>query len=195
MTERRRRALDELGPRYRLDRRSDPARPLVLEVGCGMGEAAVAYAETHPEVDVLAVDVHTAGIASLLEQRAGEGPDNLFVERTDGLDLLDDRLGTGVLAGLLLFFPDPWPKARHHKRRFVRPDVLDLVADRLAPGAPFLVATDHAGYAEEAQKRLDAHPAFEGGRAPRPAWRPVTRYERAGLDAGREIVDLAYRRR
>ncbi len=195
MTERRRRALAELGPRFGLDRRPDRARRLVLEVGCGMGEAAVAHAIAHPDVDTFAVDVHTAGIATLLERRAVDGPDNLYVERADGLDVLDHRLGTGSLAGLLLFFPDPWPKARHHKRRFVRPDVLDLVADRLARGGAFLVATDDADYAEWAVEHLDDHPAFDGGRADRPAWRPITRYEQAGLDAGREIVDLAYRRR
>ncbi len=188
------RILDEDGPRFGLETRPDHARPLVLEVGCGNGDAALAFGAATPGVDLLAVDVHTPGVVRLLEERlAGQVP-NLFVERADGVDLLDHRLDAGSLAGLHLFFPDPWPKARHHKRRFVRPDVLDLVADRLAPGAPFLVASDVADYVEWTIEHLDAHPSFVGGVADRPSWRPVTRYERAGLDAGRQPVDLCYRR-
>ena len=133
-------------------------------------------------------------IRDRLEQRAADGPANLFVEHTDGLVLLDHGLSTDSLAGLHLFFPDPWPKTRHHKRRFVRPDVLDLLADRLQSGAVLLVATDVADYAAWAQDHLDAHPGFEGGVTERPVWRQRTRYEQAGLDAGRTIVDLAYRR-
>ncbi|WP_436794019.1 tRNA (guanine(46)-N(7))-methyltransferase TrmB [Actinospongicola halichondriae] len=185
--------LADLGPRHGLDTRQDRSRPLVLEVGSGDGGAALAFCAAFPDVDLVAIDVHTPGVVRLLEAcAAGEAP-NLFVERGDGLDLLDHRIESDALAGIHLFFPDPWPKARHHKRRFVRPDVLDLVADRLEPGAPFLLATDVADYVEWTIEHLDAHPSFAGGVADRPTWRPVTRYERAGLDAGRHSVDLHYR--
>lgn len=194
-TDRMRRVLDDAGPQHGLAARLDVHRPLVLEVGCGHGDAALAYATTHPATDLLAVDVHAPGIVRLLEECERGELSNLHVERGDAVALLDDRLGTGSLEGLHLFFPDPWPKARHHKRRFVRPDVLDLVADRLTAGASFLVATDHADYADWARAQLDAHAEFEGGPAERPRWRPVTRYEQAGIDAGRTIVDLAYVRR
>lgn len=194
-TERMQRALDRLAPDHGLGARTDPSRPLVLEVGCGNGDAALAFCAAEPLVDLLAVDVHVPGVVRLLEECAEGAAPNLFVERGDAVGVLDDRLGSGSLAGLHLFFPDPWPKARHHKRRFVRPDVLDLVADRLVPGAPFRLASDVADYVTWSLERLDAHPAFEGGVTERPPWRPITRYEAAGIEAGREPVDLTYRRR
>lgn len=186
------RVLDRLAPTYGLDARPEPSRPLVLEVGCGNGDAALAFCAAEPDVDLLAVDVHIPGVVRLLEACDAGGAPNLFVERGDALGILDDRLGTASLAGLHLFFPDPWPKARHHKRRFVRPDVLDLVADRLTTGAPFRIASDVADYVTWAIEHLDAHPAFDGGPTERPPWRPVTRYEAAGVEAGREPVDLTY---
>lgn len=189
-----RRVLDKLGPRHHLDARPDPSRPLVLEVGSGHGEAAMGYAVAHPEVDVVAVDVHTPGVVALLCAAHDAEVSNVFAMRADALDLLDDRLGPGSLAGLHLFFPDPWPKARHHKRRFVRPDLLDLLADRMVVGASFRMATDAADYAETARVHLDAHAAFQGGVVERPIWRPVTRYEAAAAAAGRSVTDLEYRR-
>ncbi len=187
--------LGDLGPRHHLDRRLDDQRPLVLEVGCGRGEAALDFALAHPDFDVLAADVHTPGVVALLEAAEASKASNVFAMRTDALDLLDHRIGPGELEGVHLFFPDPWPKTRHHKRRFVRPDVLDLLADRLRHGAPFRVATDVDDYARWACAHLDRHRAFEGGVAIRPAWRPVTRYEGAAIEAGRAVTDLTYRRR
>jgi len=187
-------ALAEIGPGYDLAHR-DPARPLVLEVGCGNGEAALAFADAHPELDVLAADVHTPGIAHLLLALDADPRPNVWVARADALDLLDDELATASLAGVHVFFPDPWPKARHRKRRFIRTDVLDLLADRIAHGGHLLVATDVEDYAHDARAELDAHPAFAGGPAERPAWRPVRGYEAKGAAAGRSIVELSYRRR
>lgn len=186
--------LRTLGPKRSVTDRS-ASRPLVLEVGCGHGEAAVALATGRPDLDVVAADVHTPGIVHLLEQAEAAGLGNVFVERADALDLLAGGLRDVELAGVHLFFPDPWPKARHRKRRFVRPDVLDLLADRLARGAPLLVATDVADYARGSIEHLDRHRAFAGGIAPRPAWRPVTRYEAAAIDAGRPVTELRYTRR
>ncbi|MFP5321919.1 MAG: tRNA (guanine(46)-N(7))-methyltransferase TrmB [Acidimicrobiia bacterium] len=185
-----RRALDDLAPRYELARR-DQARPLVLEVGCGHGDAALAYADAHPDIDLLATDVHAPGVAHLLLALEARHRPNVFVARRDALDLLDHELGTGSLAGVHVFFPDPWPKARHHKRRFLRPDVLDLLADRLRPGGRLLAATDVDDYAEAARGLLDAHPAFGPLHLGRPAWRPRRGYEEKALAAGRRIHELA----
>jgi len=187
-------ALAEIGPRHDLGRR-DRSRPLVLEVGCGHGSAALAFAAAHPDTDVLAADVHTPGIAHLLLALDADPRPNVFVARADALDLLDHELGPGSLAGVHVFFPDPWPKARHHKRRFIRRDVVDLLADRLVPGGHLLVATDIEDYARHARDVLDAHPEFGGGPGERPAWRPTDGYEDRGIGEGRTITELAYVRR
>lgn len=194
VTDPMRRALAEIGPRHDPARR-DPERPLVLEVGCGHGDAALAYADAHPGVDVLAADVHTPGIAHLLLALDARPRPNVWVARADALDVLDHDLGPGSLVGVHVFFPDPWPKVRHRKRRFVRPDVVDLLADRIVPGGHLLVATDIEDYAHHARAVLDGHAAFAGGDGPRPDWRPSEGYEAKGLAAGRTIVELAYRRR
>lgn len=187
-------ALAEIGPRYDITRR-DPTRPLVLEVGCGSGEAALAFADAHPDLDLLAADVHTPGIAHLLLALDAHPRPNVWVARADALDLLDHDLTTRSLVGVHVFFPDPWPKARHRKRRFIRSDVLDLLADRIAPDGHLLVATDVEDYARHARAELDAHPDFIGGSSERPGWRPAEGYEAKGAAAGRSIAELAYRRR
>lgn len=166
----------------------------MLEVGCGHGEAAVAFADDHPHLDVLATDVHAPGVARLLLALEAVSRPNVFVRQQDALDLLDHEVAAGELAGIHLFFPDPWPKARHHKRRFVRPDVVDLLVDRLAPGGTVLVATDVEAYARSARQVLDGHGALEGGPAARPAWRPHAGYEAKAVAAGRAVHELAYRR-
>lgn len=186
-------ALATIGPRRSLEAH-DPARPLVLEIGCGHGEAAMAFARRHPEVDVIAIDVHTPGVARLLQRADDAGLPNLLVEHGDAVEVVDERIPPGTLAGVHVFFPDPWPKTRHHKRRLIRPDVLDLLADRMRPGATLLVASDVVDYADWARDHLDAHAAFEGGPARRPDWRPDTGYEAKALAAGRQPIDLRYHR-
>ena len=187
--------LDGAGAARRLAERADPARPLVVEVGCGRGEATIGFATEHPDVDIFAVDVHTPGVVAVVEAADAAGLPNVFTERADALHVLDERCAPGQLAAVHLFFPDPWPKARHHKRRFVRPDVLDLVADRLRRGGSLLMATDVEEYVRWALRHGDAHPAFTTAVAERPAWRPVTRYEAVAGRAGRPVVDLEFRRR
>lgn len=194
VSDRMRRVLGEIGPRRTLEARAASDRPLVLEVGCGHGEAAIAFASAHPEADLVALDVHTPGIVHLLAVAEARGLPNVFAERGDAVELLEGRVDTAALAAVHLFFPDPWPKTRHHKRRFVREDLLDLLADRLGAGGELLIATDSAGYTRWALDHLAAHDAFSGGHADRPAWRPVTRYEAAAIGAGRPVSELRYRR-
>ena len=162
--------------------------PLVLEVGSGHGAAAIAYALAHPDHDVLAVDVHTPGIARMLAAAEAAGAANLRTHKGDAVLLLTDRIATGALHQVHLFFPDPWPKARHAKRRFVTLHTLDLVADRLRPGGELLVATDQDFYAEHVLDRLAEHRGFDVVVGERPAWRPVDGYEAKGLRAGRSIT-------
>lgn len=164
--------------------------PLVLEVGCGHGAAAVAYARTFPGHDVLAVDVHTPGLARMLAAAEEAGVENLRVELGDAVRLLADRLAPASLAAVHLFFPDPWPKARHAKRRFVRPLTLELVHDRLAGGGALLVATDDLGYAEHTLAELAVHGGFAVAVGDRPPWRPRDGFEAKGLAAGRTVTEI-----
>ena len=166
--------------------------PLVVEIGSGVGEATAALAAARPEVDVLALEVWRPGVADTLWKLHDAGAENVRLCSLDAAWTLEQRLAPGSLAGLWTFFPDPWPKTRHHKRRLVGPAFAALAASRLAPGAVWRLATDWADYAEQMQAVLDAEPQLEGGRIERWAERPVTRFERKGLDVGREIVDLAY---
>jgi tRNA (guanine-N7-)-methyltransferase len=172
--------------------------PVVLEIGSGMGETAVAQATADPGRDYLAVEVHTPGIASLLDQVATAGLGNVRVVRGDALELLRHRLAPESLAAIHVYFPDPWPKSRHHKRRIIQPAHTGLLASRLVPGGVLHCATDWPAYAEAMLAALRAEPLLENtvdGYASRPDDRPVTRFERRGLTAGRPIADLIFRRR
>lgn len=164
--------------------------PVVLEIGCGHGAAALAYAAAHPGEDVLAVDVHTPGVARMLAAAEERGLSNLWVHLGDAVTLLETQIPPRALAAVHLFFPDPWPKARHTKRRFVSSRTLDLVASRVAAGGHLRVATDHHAYAEHARAELTAHPRLQLVSATRPGWRPLDGFEAKGLAAGRSITDL-----
>jgi tRNA (guanine-N7-)-methyltransferase len=162
--------------------------PVVLEIGFGMGEVTAAMATREPGRNLLAVDVHTPGIGNLLKLVEAGGLANVRVAEGDAVVLLDAMLGPGSLAEVRAFFPDPWPKARHVKRRLVVPDFCDLVASRLVPAGRLHLATDWPEYAEQMRAVLAAHPAFELSQEV--PWRPRTRFERQGMAAGRPAHDV-----
>lgn len=172
--------------------------PVVLEIGSGMGDATAAMAAADPGRDYLAVEVHTPGIANLLSLVERDGLTNVRVAQGDAITLVRQMLPDGHLDAVHAFFPDPWPKARHHKRRLVQPEHVALLRSRLRPGGALHCATDWAEYAEAMLRTLDADPGLVNaypGFAPRPAHRPVTRFERRGITAGHSIFDLVFRRR
>ena len=195
-------ALLRLGPRLDLAQADDPldldlafARTAqrTLEIGSGLGDTALSLAAANPDRDYIAADVHTKGIARtllLVEQR---GVHNLRVLHGDALAFLEG-LAPACLQEVLVFFPDPWPKVRHHKRRLVRPGFVRTVARVVEPGGTLHLATDDVDYANAMRKVIDDDPAFraihDGGRVPD---RPRTKYEAAGEQAGRYAVDLVYR--
>lgn len=168
--------------------------PLVVEIGSGVGEATVALAARRPGSDVLALEVWRPGVASTLARLAEAGVDNVRLCAVDAVWALEHLVAPGDLTGLWSFFPDPWHKTRHHKRRLVTPGFAALAAGRLRPGATWRLATDWPDYAEQMVRVLGAEQQLVGGVVPRWAERPLTRFERKGLAAGREIVDLCYRR-
>jgi tRNA (guanine-N7-)-methyltransferase len=169
--------------------------PLVVEVGSGMGEATAAMAAADPDRDVLAIDVHLQGLGRLLRRIEELGLSNVRVAEGDAVVLLRDMLAPETVDEVRVFFPDPWPKSRHAKRRLVQQGFLELAASRLRPGGTLHVATDWAPYAEQVRDLLRAHPSYdvihEGSR---PQYRPVTRFEQQGLDAGRTSYDVVSRR-
>ncbi|MFB6713487.1 MULTISPECIES: tRNA (guanosine(46)-N7)-methyltransferase TrmB [unclassified Streptomyces] len=174
--------------------------PAVLEIGFGMGEATAQMAADDPGTGILAVDVHTPGQGNLLGLADRNGLTNIRVANGDAIILLREMLKPESLDGLRVYFPDPWPKKRHHKRRLIQPEFLDLAAQRLKTGAVIHCATDWEPYAEQMLEVLTAHPLFEntqadGGYAPRPAFRPLTRFEGQGLDKGHVVHDLLFARR
>ena len=172
------------------------AAPLVLEIGFGTGEATAALAAADPDRDVLAVDVHTPGVGALLRLVDDLALTNVRVAEGDGLVVLRDMLPAGGLDEVRVWFPDPWPKGRHAKRRLVTPAFADLVARRLRPGGRLHLATDWAAYAQQMRAVVAASPAYDVVvDGPRPPARPVTRFEQQGLDAGRASYDLVAVRR
>jgi tRNA (guanine-N7-)-methyltransferase len=163
--------------------------PVVLEIGFGMGEATVELAAAEPQRDVLAVDVHIPGQGALLRRLGQRGLHNVRVLDGDATVVLRDMLAPGSLEGVRVFFPDPWPKRRHWKRRLVTTGFLDVVADRLASGGQLHVATDWPDYAGQVRALLEGHEAYDV--VTQVPWRPATRFERLGHAAGRPSSDIA----
>jgi tRNA (guanine-N7-)-methyltransferase len=166
--------------------------PLIVEIGSGIGESTVALASSRPDHDVLAFEVWRPGVADTLGRVGEAGLTNVRMLSVDAVWSLEHLVEPDSLAGLWVFFPDPWHKAKHHKRRLITPRFAALAAGRLAPGAEWRLATDWAEYAEQMVEVLDAEPLLAGGAVERWAERPVTKFERKGIAAGREITDLAY---
>jgi tRNA (guanine-N7-)-methyltransferase len=171
--------------------------PKILEIGFGNGDTTTTIAAANPENDYLGVDVHTPGVGSLLRQIEGRGIANVRVIQHDAVEVLSRMIPISSLAGVHIFFPDPWPKNRHRKRRLIQSPFLALVAERLAPGGYLHVATDWEDYAEQVLALLSAQPQFENtasGFAPRPEQRPLTRFEQRGLRLGNPVRDIVFRR-
>lgn len=208
MSPAQRRACDLLLPRYgvapSLDAPLDFVEvfgreaPVVLEIGSGMGETTAAIAAAQPEIDFLAVEVHLPGVGALLRRIEAGGLANLRVMRHDAVDVVSSMVAPASLAGIHVFFPDPWPKKRHHKRRLLVPAFVHELALRLVAGGVLHVATDWDDYANEALATLEAEPLLVNtaeGFAARPAHRPLTRFEERGMKLGHAVRDLVFRRR
>jgi tRNA (guanine-N7-)-methyltransferase len=200
------RALTELGPRFRLSYRPEPLdlaatfgrkAPCILEIGFGMGDATAQVAAAMPGTDFLGVEVHEPGVGALLK-RIGEGSlHNVRIVQHDAVEVLQHMLLPASLAGVHVWFPDPWHKKRHHKRRLIQPPLVALLASRLLPGGYLHCATDWQPYAEQMNEVLAAEPALSGppeGFCERPAWRPQTKFETRGLRLGHGVWDLVFRR-
>lgn len=202
------RALDELWPDYGIDwqeglydwnaafgRDAD----LVIELGFGNGDALAHMAAAEPEKNFVGIEVHPPGVGAALQKIEKGGLDNVRVISVDGIDVLEKMVAAGSLSELRLYFADPWPKKRHHKRRIVQTSFLDLLASKLRPGGRLHMATDWQPYAEHMLEVCDAHPAFtnlskKDGYIESPDWRPETHFERRGLRLGHGVWDLLYQR-
>jgi len=169
--------------------------PKIVEIGSGVGEATAALAATRPACDVLAFEVWRPGVADGLARVAEVGATNVRFCSVDAVWSMEELIDPASLSELWTFFPDPWHKTRHHKRRLVTRDFARVAASRLAPGGAWRLATDWGDYAEQMVAVLDAEPDLTGGVVPRWEERPVTKFERKGVAAGRAITDLAYTRR
>lgn len=208
-TEAQQRAIDELWPAYGVDFDGSPldldavfgrSAERTVEIGFGNGENLLTLAERHPERDFLGVEVHGAGVGRVLAAMRDRGIRNIRIVRHDAVEVFQTGLPAGSVAEILIFFPDPWPKARHHRRRLVQPDVAKLLLRALAPDGVLRLATDWEPYAEHMVEVLDAEPdlvnvAGEAHFVPRPEDRPVTKFERRGEKLGHAIFDLEYRPR
>jgi tRNA (guanine-N7-)-methyltransferase len=201
------RALAELAPRYVLPFEARPIdrlaafgrhAPLVVEIGFGMGQATAAIAAAQPDLDFLGIEVHAAGVGALLQRIEAQSLHNLRLVRHDAVEVLQLMIEPASLGGIHVFFPDPWPKKRHWKRRLVQSPFAALAASRLAPGALLHCATDWEPYAEQMLEVLEAESQLENtavGFATRPALRPLTKFEQRGLALGHGVRDLVFRRR
>jgi tRNA (guanine-N7-)-methyltransferase len=164
---------------------------VVLDIGFGSGEALIELAELNPRRAVIGVDVHTPGVAAVLEAVERRALDNVRVAEGDVLDLIK-RIPDASLDEIRVLFPDPWPKRRQRSRRLLRDDVVERLIPLLRQGGILHVATDDRDYAEQICRLCDAHPELRGGVVDRPPARPITRYEQRALDAGRDPIDLIY---
>ena len=198
---------DTLMPRYGISYAEQPldlnvaigrSAPKILEIGFGMGETSAAIALAHPENDYLALEVHTPGVGSLLKQIEEKQIGNIRIIQHDAVEVLRDMLTDNVLDGVHIFFPDPWHKTRHNKRRLIQAPFIAQLVQKLKPGGYIHVATDWQDYAEQVLAVLSAEPLLQNTAsdyAPRPAYRPLTKFEQRGLRLGHGVWDLVFRRK
>jgi tRNA (guanine-N7-)-methyltransferase len=200
------RAYDQLRGRYAIAYSAHPldfsalfgrAAPTILEIGFGMGETTAAIALAHPHHDYVGIEVHSPGVGGLLKLIEEKQLPNLRLVQHDAMDVVEHMIEPGTLAGIHVFFPDPWPKTRHHKRRLIQPLFVHLLASRLTPGGYIHLATDWEEYAEQMLEVLTAEPLLKNTAAafaPRPDHRPLTKFEQRGLKLGHGVWDLVFRR-
>ncbi len=165
-----------------------------VEIGTGMGEVTAEMAQANPGVGILAIEVHRPGIGALLVKIVERELSNVRIIDGDAVTVFENQILPASLDGIRLYFPDPWPKKRHHKRRIVKTAWLDLAISRLKDGGTLHIATDWAPYAEWIRERCYDNPEIYGGLVPRPAWRPLTRFENQGLAKGHQVFDFIYRK-
>ena len=185
-------------PGFRVGDWFEREAPLVVEIGCGVGEATAALAAARPDVNVLGFEVWPPGVADTFIRCEQVGASNVRMVSVDAVWSMEHLLGESSVSELWTFFPDPWPKKRHHRRRLVSPTFAHLAATRLVPGAVWRLATDWQEYADRMVEVLSGEELLENvydGAAPRWADRPLTRFERRGVEAGHAITDLTFRRR
>ncbi len=200
------RCVDTLLPIYGIPYLSEPldlenvfgrSATKILEIGFGMGETTAAIAQSHLQNDYLALEVHTPGVGSLLKQIEESGLKNIRIIQHDAVEVLRDMLADNVLDGVHIFFPDPWHKTRHNKRRLIQPSLVAQLVQKIKPGGYIHVATDWQDYAEQVLAVLSGEKSLENtaaNYAPRPAYRPLTKFEQRGLRLGHDVWDLVFKK-
>ena len=204
------RALEELGPRFLLNYAPVPfdnatafgrSAPLILEIGFGMGSATAHIAGLRPEENFLCCEVHEPGVGALLKLVGEQGLENIRILRHDAVEVLDHMLGVASLDGVHIFFPDPWHKSRHHKRRLIQADFVNRLASHLKPGGYLHLATDWEPYSQQMLEVLSAEPLLQNtaeaggnGFVTKPDYRPLTKFENRGIKLGHGVWDLVFRR-
>jgi tRNA (guanine-N7-)-methyltransferase len=201
------RAVETLMPRFGIPYAAAPldlaqtfgrAAPKILEIGFGMGDTTAAIAKAHPEQDYLALEVHTPGVGNLLKLIEADQIGNVRIIRHDAVEILRDMIADASLDGVHIFFPDPWHKARHNKRRLIQTPFIAGLVQKLKPGGYIHAATDWQDYAEQMLAVFSPEPLLENtsdGYAPRPDYRPLTKFEQRGLRLGHGVWDLVFRRK
>ena len=209
VTEGQRRALEELWPGFGMEAGGEALdfsalfgneNPVIMEIGFGNGEATWQMAQAHPDENFLGVEVHKPGVGRLLLKIEEHGLENIRIACDDAVEVLQHRVKDASLDGVRIYFPDPWPKKRHHKRRIVQKPFVALLARKMRPGGILHLATDWEPYAEFMLEVIQQSDEFEnvsstGGHCPKPEWRPLTKYESRGERLGHKVTDLLFRRK
>lgn len=208
LSPRQRLGLEQVSPKYQLDLADQPwnwescfgrAADVIVEIGFGMGQTLLTMAEAAPQSNFLGIEVHRAGIGNLAMGLHEHQIENVRIAPYDAVEVLQHGIGAETLAGVNIFFPDPWPKARHQKRRLIQPEFIRLLVSRLRPGGWLHLATDWEDYASQMLEVLSQHPDLvnldpDGGYIARPESRPLTKFEQRGLNLGHAVWDLMFSR-